>query len=86
MKVIWNDVKRSSKPIALLIAVTGAVALAGCGGSNKEAEGPAEQTGEKVDNAAEDTKDKANEAAEDTKDKANDAADDVKDKTDDATH
>ena len=60
----------------------------GCGGGDKHAEGPAEETGEKVDEAAEDTKDAAEDAAEETGDaaeKAGDKAEDAGDKAEDAT-
>ena len=53
--------------------------LAGCGGSNQPAEGPAERTGKDIDRAAEDTKEKANDTKVETKKKANDVKDAVHD-------
>jgi hypothetical protein len=65
--------------------------LAGCGGSNPPAEGPAERAGKSVDRTAEDAKEKTNDAKDETKKKANDLkdeADELKgnDKVDDDTH
>lgn len=67
------------------------VLLAGCGGSNQPAEGPAERTGKDVDRAAEETKEKANDTKVETEKKANDvkdAAHDLKNenKVDEDTH
>jgi hypothetical protein len=68
----------------------GVVLLAGCGGSNQPAEGPAETAGKKVDRAADDAKEKADDAKDETKKKANglkDEADKLKDnKVDSDTH
>jgi hypothetical protein len=51
---------------------------AGCGGSQKPAEGPAERAGKKVDNAAGHVKD----AAKDAKDKVEEKAHQAKDRVD----
>ena len=62
--------------------------LAGCGGSNQPAEGPAEHAGKDLDHAAEGAKEKTNDAKDETKKKANDLkdeADELKDKVDDDT-
>lgn len=65
--------------------------LAGCGGSNAPAEGPAERAGKDVDRAADDVKEKTNDAKDETKKKANELKDEAdelkdKDKVDDDTH
>jgi hyperosmotically inducible protein len=54
-----------------------------CGGSNKPAEGPAENAGEKVDKAAEDTKDAAEDTSEKAGEKLEEAGDKAKEKTKD---
>lgn len=65
----------------LFVAV--ALAAAGCAGDQKkDAEGPAEEAGETVDEAADDTKDAAEEGADETKDAAEEAGDAVEDATD----
>ena len=54
-----------------------------CGGSNKPADGPAENAGEKVDNAAKDAENGAEKASEKTGEAVEDAGDMVKEKTKD---
>ena len=51
-------------------------AILACGGSNEPAEGPAERTGEKMDEAGEDVERKADEAGE----KIDEAGEKVEDK------
>src|ERR1043165_9277764 len=60
--------------------IAGPLLEGACGGSNKEAEGPAEQTGREADEKTQEAKDKANEA----KDKATEKADEAKEKADEA--
>ena len=61
--------------------------LAGaCGGSNKQAEGPAEHAGKEADEKAQEAQDKVKEEKDQVKEKADEAkekADEAKDKADD---
>lgn len=74
---------RAVKKIIFAIAMTATMALFGCGGSNQQAEGPAEKTGESMDKTGQDVKEGAKEAADDTGDAAEKAGDKIEQKTDD---
>lgn len=73
------------KSAPMVLSVLTALALAGCGGSDKQAkepeQGPAESAGEKVDTTADKAEDKVEEGAE----KAGDEAEKAGDKAEDAT-
>lgn len=74
------------KSAPMILSVLTALAIAGCGGSDKQAkepeQGPAESAGEKVDNAAEKTEETVEEGAEKAGDEAEKAGDKVEDATD----
>jgi hypothetical protein len=70
------------KSALLAMMVSGVVAL-GCGGNNAPADGPAENTGEKVDSAAEDAKEGVEKATEKTGEAIEDGGDKVKSTTKD---
>jgi len=66
----------------VLFTLTLALAAA-CGGSNEPAKGPAEKTGEKVDDAASDAKASAEKTGDKIEQKADDAKEEVHESTKD---
>lgn len=69
---------RTVSPLAAAAIFMAVMALAAC----SEEQGPAEKTGEEIDEAAEELQDKAGEAAEEAGDAIEDAGDSVEDATD----